>query len=264
MTSAQGSVQANSGAAEDTYITSAHGTASVDLSKALTGQAITSAQQSVTVSADDQTEALTGEAITSAQGSPVTTPTFELTGQSITTAQQSMGAPGFRELTGQAVTVSQGFFGVTLPPLTGQEITSGHGTMVPQNVAPGNLLLFNNLSTSSQGNVTAVNPTAEAALTGQEITSAAGTLFGDVQEDRSAALTGSAITSGIGSLTASVLNEETVLSLVGQSITSGQGSVEPPSSWVLIDDGTTTWTPDPGATSPWTTVSGGTTTWTPE
>jgi hypothetical protein len=248
---------------ENSFIQSASGTASPEISKALTGSEITSAHGTISAAANDETEAISGPEITVEAGTVTPVPTIELTGQEITSDLGNFGAPGFVALTGQSVSVDQGNFGREYP-LSGQGITSSAGTILPQNVAPGNLLLFNNLLTAQQGNVTAVNSSVVLELTGQESTLSQGTLIYGVIDNKTAALTGSAITSAAGSVTASSVSDEILLSLTGQVITSEQGSLKPPTLWVPIDDGTTDWTPESGATSPWTTVSGGTTTWTPE
>lgn len=113
--------------AEDTFITSSAGTASPNLSQALTGSAITGEQGSV--STDAKEEPLFGGEFSAADGTPLAVVSVSITGNSASLSQGAFGAPGGAALTGSSVTVEQGFLGRSYS-LTGSEITSETGTIV--------------------------------------------------------------------------------------------------------------------------------------
>jgi hypothetical protein len=193
ITSAQGTLTpARSIGLTGGSITSGQGTVTPALSKALTGSAITSVQGTITPSLSIS---ISGSGITSSQGtvSAGNDITVALTGQAITSALGSVSPATALVLSGQAITIGQGSVAQSLSvPLTSQFVSLGQGSVT----APGNV---------------------SVALTGQTITASLGSL----SPDSSKALSGQSSTVYQGSIAYGGLS----ITITGQSITTAQGTV---------------------------------------
>jgi hypothetical protein len=179
---------------------------------ALTGQSLTAAQGSVTISTSP---ALSGQGITASSGSVVATSTIGISGQSVTAAGGTL-TPAFSfTLTGQALTVARGSVtpGMDLA-LSGQSVS----------VAQGSIALTFSVAVSGQSITAAQGSTAASSsigLSGQSITVSRGSLLAS----SGLALTGSGIAAAQGSLAPALST-----ALAGQSLIAGQGSVVPGSA----------------------------------
>jgi hypothetical protein len=122
---------------DDTYIVSSSGVVLYGISRALSGSAITSAQETLTVSAGDLTEGLLDViGATLSAGTVAPNRSVPITGVSVTSAQNNIGAPGNAALVGtEAIAVVQGYFGRSYP-LSGQEISSTTDFMEVSGFAP--------------------------------------------------------------------------------------------------------------------------------
>jgi hypothetical protein len=214
------------------------------------GHAYKSAAPTVSGSSPDVTVALTGQALTAAQDSTVATSTLAVTGQSVTAAQGSVlqGAP----LTGQTLTIAQGSVTQSISvALTGQSLSAAQGTLSPTNaealsgqaltIAQGSVVQSSSIALSGQAAVVArgsVTPTTSPALTGLSVVVSRGSV--NAGSDATAALTGQSLSAAQGSVTpstspaisgqgltaaAGTLAPARSLSLSGQSIVVGQGTV---------------------------------------
>ncbi len=209
-------------------------TGTVDPRPILTGLASTSAQGTVTQSAD---VALVGQAITigqfpglavgqdpddiriiSAQGAPTVSSTRALTGSAITGAQGTVGtsADASFALTGSAATSAAGTPGAAVAvSLIGASITGQQGTLG----APGGATLTGQAIVSGQGTVFTMNDRTQA-LTGSASAFAQGT----VVSNASVSLTGEALSVSAGSFLA-VAGGNIQQALSGQSMTARAGTL---------------------------------------
>lgn len=209
-------------------LTGSQGTVTAGLPNApqLLGQALTSAQQSLTASLS---QALTGSAGTSASGTltPRNTPLTH-TGQLLTSADGTLVAAGPTSVTvhisGVECTAEQGAVDST-PALTGEGLASGHGTLSPAEA----VALTGHAITVLQGAATVEqNPddlfiqsrqgtaafTMAVPLVGEALTGAQGTI---TLTDGEQGLTGHAITSDTGT----VINVVSC-DLIGEALTADQ------------------------------------------
>lgn len=195
-------------------------TASADVTVALTGQAITSAQGSIV---EAISYGLTGQAITAAQGSIVEAISYGLSGQAITSTAGTVVPAVSYGLTGQAATFAQGNVStgndVTLS-LTGQSVAFSTGTLSGA-VA---YALTGSAATAQQGSAVAI---VSYAASGQAGTFSAGSVSPDISQ----ALTGQAVAAQQGNVG---VPGDVTIALTGQAASFSQGdlsaSVEAPSS----------------------------------
>lgn len=155
------------------------------------------------------TVSLTGQAVTSAQGTVTATggAIVSLTGQSATASQGTLtvvtGGAVTVALSGQSITSAQGLVtatGAAVVGLSGQEITSSFGTLVVTGAA--SVSLSGQEATFSQGTVTVTTAAAPTivSLLGQSITSNIGTI--GLQTANVISLSGQEVTMLQGSVTA--------------------------------------------------------------
>jgi hypothetical protein len=258
---------------------------------ALTGQAITSAQGSMSVSitgGGDVTVHIDGVEAVFAQDTVVIGPTL-LIGSSSTSAVGSVTPSRELALTGSAITSQAGSVAAnqdaedtyitsasgsptlgTSKALTGSAITSGQGSITvsaQDKTEPISGHLIRILSQSGTATYSLSLP-----LSGQLITSAQQT----VGAPGFAALTGSSLTveqgflgralaiSGqeITSAQGTIVGLPGFVALVGESVSVQQGTMTPTGTqWTPEDQPTTAWTPKASPNSSWTRKDGPSTSW---
>jgi len=153
---------------DDTFIEGDQGSPGITATVALGGASSTSAQGTLTVTADASLP-LTGSGASFATGTPVAGPQVPLVGSVITGAQANIGAPGGASLTGSQFAAVDGVVYVTPDrtfPITGSEIDSATGITFASSLAfpPGQAL------TIAQGHIGPIT----LPLVGQAILSGTG------------------------------------------------------------------------------------------
>jgi hypothetical protein len=191
-------------------LTTALGSLLAETALALTGGALTVSQGSV---APQTSLALSGQSLSVAQGSVSGSVTIALTGQSLSVAQGTL-TPGISEaLSGQALTVAQGSVApTTTPALSGQGLSVAGGSVTPA-TSPA---LVGQSASVAQGSV---SPTSSVAITGQGITATVGTLFAS----SSLALTGQSLVVALGNVT--VVSSDVTANLTGHGLSLGLGII---------------------------------------
>ncbi len=209
-------------------ITSAQGSVAASLSAAISGQAATGSAGTVNASqplagsaassaagivAPSSAIPLTGSAASASAGTAAPSISVALSGQAISAAQGSV-APGLSvSLAGSAAAGSAG----TISPqssvaITGSAASASAGTIVPANSVP----LSGQAATGAQGTVTVdASSGVTVALSGQAITTASGSIVAAL----SAAISGGAASGQAGALTAN-----TARGISGQSASAAAGS----------------------------------------
>lgn len=161
-----------------------------DYSRALTGSEITASAGTITLNL--RPTDITGQAITTAAGvvtAEGSSVTVNISGVEATFGQGEVDG-GSQFPTGSVIASAQGTCAVDLSfPLTGQEMTSGSGTISPAQEADDTYIQ------SSQGTAA---PASSIALTGVEMTTAAGDV--GVTGDVTLELTGESVTTEAGTI----------------------------------------------------------------
>lgn len=217
-------------------LTNAIGSVLAATALALSGGALTGSQGSV---APQVAPALTSQSATAARGSVSPNVTVALTGLSLSAAQGTV--VGGSVVTGQSTSVAQGSVTQSVSvALTGQALTAAQGSVAPSNTkalsgqslagAQGTVLPANSESLSGQAVVVArgtITPTNAPSLTGQALVVSSGTVTVS-SSDVTAALIGQSLTAAQGSLAQTIS-----AAMSGQLLSAAQGTVTPMMSLVL-------------------------------